>query len=584
MKDKKFIEIKKRIHKQCIELWGIDDLAMADPLIMMLLDVIIYEVYYLNQEVIDSDAKIIERVSQQVAPNSWSLPMPSHALVSTSTNNATVIIDEETEFSVKNNLNQNTSTAIYFTPFTKEKIIQGSVKFQYYNSFLHYNHAAEVLKNKISDYKIWIGIDCDVVILSDLEALKITFLTQNSSLDHLLKFVEVRDANGRLVKKTNENFDEVADNKHYTESIKTHYSNYIYKLFLQPENLIYKNILEQFSIQKEDIKCGEAQLKVVWFELTFPAVFTKEELDKITIALNTFPAINRKQNHIRHHLSKEGRLFSMKGTSDSHFLDVHKITDEKGNEFTDSIKFPIDAIQNKTYTLFHGGLENYDPRNAKFFLKKLARVLREDVSAFSSINADYIDSTMARISEEINAIEQKINISFSDINNKDDVFALIETIEKVNILYCSYWTSEGELANGYKKGTILKQATLSELVAEATVLETTSMGGIYRTDKAEKLINMRYGFLTKERLVTTQDIKAAIQFYMRNTTKEITIKDGVGISTSKQKGLFRTIDVTITLENNNQLEANSKQKMERFLKETLEEQSVMNIPYQIAIN
>ena len=126
MKDKKFIQIKNRIHKQCLELWGIDDLEMADPLIMMLLDVIIYEVYYLNQEVIDSDAKIIERVAQQVTPNSWSLPMPAHALVSTATNNGITIINEETEFSVKNNLNQNTSTAIYFTPFTKEKIIEGT--------------------------------------------------------------------------------------------------------------------------------------------------------------------------------------------------------------------------------------------------------------------------------------------------------------------------------------------------------------------------------------------------------------------------------------------------------------------------
>ena len=584
MKDKKFIQIKNRIHKQCLELWGIDDLEMADPLIMMLLDVIIYEVYYLNQDVIDSDAKIIERVSQQVTPNSWSLPMPAHALVSTATNNGITIINEETEFSVKNNLNQNTSTAIYFTPFTKENIIEGSVKFQYYDNYLLYNNSVEALKNKISDYKVWIGIDCEEAILTDLETLKITFLTNNSSLDHLLKLVEIRDINGTIVEKTNENFSEVADNKHYTESIKTHYSNYIYKLFLQPENLVYKNILEQFPIQKEDIKCGEAQLKVVWLELTFPEVFTKEELDKIIIAINIFPAINRKQNHITHHLNKEGRLFSMKGTSESHFLDVHKITDEKSNEFIDSIKFPIDATQNKTYTLFHGGLENYDPRNAKFFLKKLARVLREDVSAFSSINADYIDSTMARISEEINAIELKINISFSDINNKDDVFALINTTEKVNTLYCSYWTSEGELANGFKKGTILKQASLSELVAETTVLQTTSMGGIYRTDKAEKLINMRYGFLTKERLVTTQDIKAAIQFYLRNTTKEITIKDGVGISSTKKKGLFRTIDVAITLEEKNQLEANSKQKMERFLKEILEEQSVMNIPYQITIN
>lgn len=584
MKDKKFIEIKNRIHRQCLELWGIDDLAMADPLVMLLLDVIIYEVYYLNQKVIDSDAKIIERVAQQVIPNNWSLPMPAHALASSTTNNGVTIIDEQTEFSVKNNSNQNTNSAIYFTPFTEEKIIEGSVKFQYYNNYLLYSNTVEALKNKINDFKIWIGIDCVEGVLENLEFLKITFLTQNSAMDELLKFVEVRDVDGNLIEIASEDYDEIENNKHYSENIKTYYSNYIYKLFIQPKNLIYKSILEQFSIEKENIKCSEADTKVVWLELIFPEVFTKEEFDKIAIVINTFPVINRKLNHIRHHLNNEGRLFSMKGTLDSHFLDVYKVTDEKSNDFIDSLKHPIESTQNKTYTLFHGGLENYDPRNAKYFLKKLARVLREDVSAFSSINADYIDSTMARISEEINAIEQKINISFSDINNKDDVFALINTTENTNVLHCSYWTSEGEKANHYKKGTILKQAVLSELVPETTILQTTSIGGIYRTDKAEKLINMRYGFLTKERIVTTQDIKAAIQFHLRDTTKEIIIKDGVGISNQKKKGLFRTVDVAITLQENNPLEANSKQKMELFLKETLEKQSVMNIPYQITIN
>jgi 3-deoxy-D-manno-octulosonate 8-phosphate phosphatase KdsC-like HAD superfamily phosphatase len=85
-------------------------------------------------------------------------------------------------------------------------------------------------------------------------------------------------------------------------------------------------------------------------------------------------------------------------------------------------------------------------------------------------------------------------------------------------------------------------------------------------------------------LVTSQDIKSAIQFYLRNTTEEITIKDGVGISNLRKKGLFRTIDVSITMQESSPLEKNSKQKIELFLKEVLEKQSVMNIPFQITIN
>jgi hypothetical protein len=417
-----------------------------------------------------------------------------------------------------------------------------------------------------------------------LQTLKITFLTENSSLDHYLKFVEVKDALGNVVAIENEDYAEIQDNKHYTENIKTFYKNFVYKLHLQPENIVYNSILEQFKIEKEAVNCGEAEVKVIWFEFTFPEIFTKEELDRITIKINTFPVINRKLNHKTHLLKNEGRLFSMKGTNYSHFLNVDKIADQNNNEFQDSLKYTLNDTQNKTYTLFYGGLENYDPRNAKFFLKKLTRVLREDISAFSSINADYIDSTMAKINEEITNIEQKINISFSDINDKEDVFALINIVNDIEMLHCTYWTSEGSLANNFKKGTILKQAILSELIQDETVFETTSIGGFFRTDKAEKLINMRYGFLSKERLVTSQDIKAAIQFYLRNTTKEIIIKDGVGISALKKKGLFRTIDVNISLFDDSLLDANSKQKMEFFLKETLEQQSVMNIPFQITIN
>jgi hypothetical protein len=53
MKDKKFIEIKNRVYKSCMEIWGIEDISMADPIVMILLEVIIYEIYYLNQEVVD---------------------------------------------------------------------------------------------------------------------------------------------------------------------------------------------------------------------------------------------------------------------------------------------------------------------------------------------------------------------------------------------------------------------------------------------------------------------------------------------------------------------------------------------------
>jgi len=140
------------------------------------------------------------------------------------------------------------------------------------------------------------------------------------------------------------------------------------------------------------------------------------------------------------------------------------------------------------------------------------------------------------------------------------------------------------VANNLKKGTVLKQTSISELAQDSTIFETSSIGGIYRNNKVEKLINLRYGFLSKERLVTKQDIKSAVDYHLRNITKDVLIKDGVGISSNRKQGVYRTIDVEVVLQEKYALQIENKKKIEMFLKETLEKQSVMNIPFQITIN
>ncbi|WP_281322580.1 hypothetical protein [Flavobacterium aestivum] len=586
MKDAKFIEIKNRIQKKCLEIWGIDDINMADPLVMMLLEIFVHELYYLHHEGVESDNKIIERIAQEIVPSQWNLPMPAHALASTTSTNGVVILNDDTEFVVKSSMMNNINYDIHFTPFANENIIEGEVSFQMYDSFLIdslKNVSNLPLKNKILDHRIWVGLDISKENLEILNSLKFTFITENSSLDAFLKFVTVKDTAGNILEIENETFDKVRDNKHYTETVKAFYKNFIYKLKLDTENLVYETILDKFQIDKEVLKSSKLNSGLIWLEFVFPEIFSKEELDKIQIKINTFPIVNRKLNHRVHNAKIEGRLFPMKAERNTHFLDVMKIFNEKNIEFINGIKQPNHLTSN-TFTLFYGGLENYDSRNAKFFLKKLARALREDISIFSNINADYIDATMTKINEEINSIENKINSSYSQVNDEEEVYALIHETDKSKILYCSYWTSNGQAANNLKSGTILKQTVLSELAPDSTVFETSSVGGIYRNNKVEKLINLRYGFLSRERLVTKQDIKSAVQYHLRDITEEIVIKDGVGISDQRKKGVFRTIDIEVILQEKYALQIENKQKIGLFLKETLEKQSVMNIPFQITIN
>lgn len=585
MKDVKFIEIKSRIQKKCLEIWGIEDINMADPLVMMLLDVFVHELYYLYQEGVESDNKIIERIAQEIVPSQWNLPMPAHTLASTAATKGIVMLNNDTEFVVKSGMVTNVDYDIYFTPFINENIIEGEVSFQMYDSFLiDSSKTVQHLpaQHKVLDHRIWVGLDVSKENLEKLNSLKFTFITENSSLDNFLQFVKVKDSSGNNIEIKNETFDEVQDNKHYAENIKSFYKNSIYKVKLNVENLVYESILDRFEIDKEELKSSKKDTGLIWLEFVFPEIFTKKEFDKIQIKINTFPIVNRKLNNRVHNAQIEGRLFPMKAERNTHFLDVMRIFNEKNIEFTNGIK-QANSLTSNTFTIFYGGLENYDSRNAKFFLKKLARALREDIGSFSNINADYIDATMTRINEELNSIESKINSSYSQVN-EEEVYALIHETEKSKILYYSYWTSNGQVANNLKKGTILKQTSLSELAQDSTIFETSSIGGIYRNNKVEKLINLRYGFLSKERLVTKQDIKSAVHYHLRNITKDVLITDGVGISSNRKQGVYRTIDVEVVLQEKYALQIENKKKIEMFLKETLEKQSVMNIPFQITIN
>ena len=441
MKDVKFIEIKNRIQKKCLEIWGIEDINMADPLVMMLLDVFVHELYYLYQEGVESDNKIIERIAQEIVPSQWNLPMPAHTLASTTATKGIVMLNNDTEFVVKSGMVTNVDYDIYFTPFTNENIVEGEISFQMYDSFLidsskTVQHLSA--QNKVLDHRIWVGLDVSKENLEKLNSLKFTFITENSSLDNFLQFIKVKDSLGNNIEIENETFDEVQDNKHYAENIKSFYKNSIYKVKLNAENLVYESILDRFEIDKEELKTSKKDTGLIWLEFIFPEIFTKTEFDKIQIKINTFPIVNRKLNNRVHNAQIEGRLFPMKAERNTHFLDVMKIFNEKNIEFTNGIK-QANSLTSNTFTIFYGGLENYDSRNAKFFLKKLARALREDIGSFSNINADYIDATMTRINEELSSIESKINSSYSQVN-EEEVYALIHETEKSKILYYSYWT------------------------------------------------------------------------------------------------------------------------------------------------
>ena len=69
MSDKKQIAIKERILKQAMEFWGVSDIRDMDPVIDLLLEVFAHESNKLQQEIDQSDSRILHRLSRILIGN-----------------------------------------------------------------------------------------------------------------------------------------------------------------------------------------------------------------------------------------------------------------------------------------------------------------------------------------------------------------------------------------------------------------------------------------------------------------------------------------------------------------------------------
>lgn len=71
MPDKRHIEIKERILKFAMELWGINESRNMDPVVDLLLDVFANETARLHQEIKASDSRLLHQLSRILIDSKW---------------------------------------------------------------------------------------------------------------------------------------------------------------------------------------------------------------------------------------------------------------------------------------------------------------------------------------------------------------------------------------------------------------------------------------------------------------------------------------------------------------------------------
>ncbi|MBE7635057.1 hypothetical protein F7642_12055 [Tenacibaculum finnmarkense genomovar ulcerans] len=571
-----------------MELWGIENTQKVDPVIEMFLDVFSYELSKVHQEVKVSDAKLLERVSKILVNESWSLPTPSHTLLSVHPSEQVSEMEKTTQLYfqkiVKGELND-----VFFTPIKNQELLKANVYCTAWDRELSfdtnkgYKHIINSYKeSKIPEYTIWVGIDIDESLLKDIKKIPISILLKDSHLDPYIKMSSVQDCDGNDLKLYQEE-DLNTNKEHYYATIQKYYQDYLYTVDLSNSSKKRQKLTDKCSevFNQEDIE--EYDKELFWLEISFSVAFTKEELDKITISTNTFPIVNRKRSYKQHSLKRNGKIVSLYFKEKEYFLNAESLIDNEGRVYKSALKNDINNMEG-SFSLYFGDIEQFDERNAKYILSDVIQTVREEGSSFSAMGYDLLNSYLEDLNDKLDALERKVNFRFKDVSNNNEKVYLQTIPYKTSDTYeCVYWTTNAGLANGIKEGALLSQYQTIELESDSIRLLTDTVGGAVKKGTKEKISSFRYGLLSKDRIVSNEDIKEFMYVTIGDVVKSVSVKSGVGISVHKKQGLIRTINVEVLLKEAENLSSENKKRLGNSLELQLESKSVHNTPYRVNI-
>ncbi|WP_271783480.1 hypothetical protein [Aquimarina algiphila] len=573
-----------------MELWGIDSNQMIDPLIEMFLDVFSFELSKVYQEVKISDAKLLERISKILVNENWSLPTPAHALISVQPSEEVGEINKTTQLYFQK-ITQGDVTDVFFTPIKKQELIKAKIyctALERQLVFKDHKKASKVSidsykESRVPEYTIWVGIDIQQSLLKKLDKIPISILLKDSNLNSYLKMVKAHDYEGNELEIYQEQEDQTIKKEHYYTSIQRYYQDYLYTLDLTNSTRKKYSLTERCKDVFNEMDIEEYNKDLFWLQLSFPVAFVKEELEKISISLNTFPIVNRKFSYRQHNIKRNGKIISLFSHDEEYFLNVESLIDNDGKAYKSTLKNDINNLAG-SFSLYFGDIEQFDERNAKFILNQVIQTVREEGSSFSAIGYDLLNAYLEDLNDKLDVLERKVNYRYKNVSDNSEKVYLLTIPHTTSRTYeCSYWTTNAGLANNIRSGTLLSQYQTIGLEADSIRLQTDTVGGVVKNGTKEKISSFRYGLLSKDRIVSNEDIKEFVSMTVGEIVESVLVKSGVGISPNKKQGLVRTIDVDVALTQSGNLNSENKKRLSSFLQLELQNKSVHNTPYRVNI-
>lgn len=565
--------IKQIAMKNALRIWEVASVDQLDPIVKLFIEVFAALVNDNSNAIEDMKTRLLEQIADSLTPDPLISAKPSHSVMKA------MPLETEMEIGKKDIFYTNTLTNLakeiglkhlHFAPVANHiKLVRGRILHILSERDLYetgYNGEKELVAKATSFNEslngiVWLGLELD----PHIQTLKdIPFYIDFPNTDHRRDLFEllmhtVWEIDGRkMAMGTGLAASAPADE--IDTGIFSHY-NTSYRNDEEVLDIYRKQFLhvkDAIDTRKPERTPFPAELRPFfpertnelppqyWIKITFPPYFCSEDLEDLHVSLNVFPVANK--NLCSRRLEREKELAGILPLSvgpGEYFLSPDRVESAAGMRYH-FLPFSTEGrSRSGSYTIKRGGLERFSTRDLSDTVEYLIDLFRSEAVTFNAIKLDNIRNSISQMEQFIASVNVRLEGNNSKIKEMP-AYLLIDSEEKHNTLYASYWTSNCHVANHLPFGTIFSPVQALPFRKDTCILFKASSGGKTAAKHNERIEAYRYVLTTRDQLYSITDIENFCRVTFGSRIQQVKARLGVSVSHKQKEGLIRTLDVCLT--------------------------------------
>lgn len=609
-------EVESSIWLRIQETWDIKDRSPEsfDPLVRLLVGACAYELKNISDELQSSQDRVLERLAGLMAPDIYTNAMPATTVMHLRPQEPEVIITPEFQAALHKEVELNNALVnkeITFSPAGRFKLYNAAIQMcLFHNGDGLFNAIEDKLihscdQGDIAPHTIWLGLHFDESIKSieeltlfvnwlnttreSIEFKKSLFRTASCSL--LQQQLSTENGITSLENKKNglrsmggqfdiSQFLEQETLERYHKSFVTYKMNGDAKITLQRKRL--PDALANNLTELDMSFFGEER---VWLEIRLPeTVRARDFAREMVVKLNCFPALNRCLHSAKYKLSDHLNIFPL-DTPDQ-LLAIKDVMDTRGAVYRQLPNLEYVSSSAGSFCLRHGNVQRFDSRQSQDLIEQLIRSMRDDWASYTSMGQDEIRHDLTTISQALSRIQNRLGTKTA--STREPWFLLLnadpDQAQRWNNVAIFYWSTAGALGNDIAAAELAPanhQFTLN--IPAKDVLESMlpTVGGKNAKTQNEQINAYKKAVVTRDRVVTTADIKAVCFDEFSDLLQAVQVSKGIMHSPARKSGLIRCIDVKLSFNKESQIASREKDSICAEIESKLQAKSNGLMPIRV---